>query len=185
MKTDNTEDREADGRNSGGTRLMFREDLKDIRIESPRRSLNRQIAVYLNDGIATRPLFGLHQIARLTEYFVHVTRNGREMNKKYAAKAEDLFFKVRTRMKSILSSHGKEWRFSEEETQALRVFVLDIVNECRELHRLLHTNHMVTCPICGGKGTVLETTAVKAVQFAKKLLAEKRITRDEIPFAMF
>lgn len=174
-----------DGRNSGGTRLMFRDDLKDIRIESPRRSLNRQIAVYMNDGIASRPLFGMHQVARLTEYFVHVTRNGRDMNRKYAAKAEDLFFKVRTRMKSVLASHGKEWRFTDEETQALRVFVLDIVGECREFHRLLHTNHMVTCPICGGRGSVLEETAVKAVQFAKKLLEEKRITRDEIPFAMF
>lgn len=170
---------------SGGTRFMFRDDLKDIRAEAPRKTLNRQISAYMDPDVSKRPLFGIHQLARLTEYFLHITRNGREDGRKFLKRAEDLFFEVRTRQRSILANHGANWKFDDQETALLRVFVLEVAAKCRSFYADLRNNRKVTCPICGGKGTVYEETAVKAVQFAKKLLEERRITRDEIPFAMF
>lgn len=168
-----------------GTRALFRDDLKEWRIDHPRGTLNRQIGLYLSRSIAKRPLFGLHQLVRLTEYLVNATRNGKAGNRRFTAEAEDLYFRVRTRMHTVFTNHGGDWTFTPEEKGNLRIFVENTVDDCNALYRRLRASRKASCPVCGGSGRVYEDIAVKAVQFAHKLLDEGVVRREDIPFAVF
>lgn len=164
---------------SAGMRARYRDDLSDRRADSPRK-LNRPIASFLDTGIAKRPLMALHQLARLTEYFLYQTRYGKESVRRYAGTAESLFFAVRQRERYILNHFPSRGALPERELETLRKFVLETQADAAALHDEMRTSRRVTCPFCHGRGTVDEFVAEKAISIVKALIKSGKLKRSDV-----
>lgn len=164
---------------SAGIRARYRDDLSDRRSDSPRK-LNRPLAAFLDPGIAERPLMALHQLARLTEYFLYQTRYGKASVRRYAGTAESLFFSVRQRERYVLNHFPSKGALPAKDLESLRKFVLETQADVEALHEEMRTARRVTCPFCHGKGTVDEYVAGKAIEIVKSLIKSGKLRKEDV-----
>lgn len=164
-----------DGR---GMRSKLRDDVSDRRADSPRR-LNRPIADYLEGDVTSRPLMGLHRLARVSEYFLYCTRNGKRAVRRFAGHAETLFFSIRQKESYILN-HSPASGASEKQLSDVASFNADVQKELAMLYASLRATHTVPCPFCNGRGSVEESKAAEAIRIVKELVKAGKLRKEDV-----
>ena len=149
-----------------GMRRLLVDDLRDDRIEAP-RPLARSISEYM-EGMADRPVFGIHKCFRLAEHYLHRARNGRQSGQRFIGEAEALCFDVRAVITNLVNHYWHaDGSLRKADRERLRADVVRLAARIEATGQLFGTVKRVVCPCCRGTGRVFDAdgvpSAIKAV----------------------
>ena len=163
----------------GGMWDKLVDDLDESRCSYPRPRLSHAVGEYMSDDVAKRPVYGLHQLARLSELMLHHVTVGVNRNPEHLERVECLFVDVRT----VIRNHIERWprgiRPDRKSLAALRAEVKRLLEEARDTYREVKGSGLKTCPCCHGRGRIaakdLAVLRDAVAQLVSKGLIDRKI----------
>lgn len=163
----------------GGMWDKLMDDLDESRCSYPRPRLSHAVHEYMADSVADRPVYGLHQLARLSELMLHHVTVGANRNPEHLERVECLFVDVR----SVIRSHVERWprgvRPDRKSLAKLRAEVRRLLGEAREVYGEVKGSGLKTCPCCHGRGRIaakdLAVLRDAVAQLVSKGLIDRKI----------
>lgn len=161
----------------GGMWDKLADDLDESRLRYPRPRLSHAVHEYMAESVAARPVYGLHQLARLSELMLHHVTVGSNRNPEHLERVECLFVDVRTVIRDHIERWPKGVRPDRKSLSALRAKVEALLAEAREVYFAVKGTGLKTCPCCHGRGRVAARDLLAIRGAVAKLVADGLIDR--------
>jgi hypothetical protein len=161
----------------GGMWDKLVDDLDESRLRYPRPRLSHAVREYMAESVAARPVYGLHQLARLSELMLHHVTVGSNRNPEHLERVECLFIDVRTAIRGHIERWPRGVRPDRKSLSTLRTKVKALLAEAREVYYAVKGTGLKTCPCCHGRGRVAAKDLLVIRDAVAKLVAEGLIDR--------